>query len=76
MATFHIHVINSEFESRNEMAATSMEEARRQALRSALQIGIDEVCNGSHFFGAEVRVEVDGHLKERFMVGMGQSPLK
>ena len=76
MPTFHIHVLNREFESRNEVDAAGFEEVRRQALRAALGIGIEEVTKGSSFFGAEVRVELDGELQERFMVGMGQSTLK
>jgi hypothetical protein len=45
-------------------------------LRAALQIGTEEVCRGSPFFAAEVRIESDGDLRERFLVSMGQSPLK
>ena len=76
MPMFHIHVVNSDFESSNELNASTHDEAVSHALRAALQIGVDEVCKGTPFFGAEVRVEFNGDLKERFMVGMGQSPLK
>ena len=75
MATFQIHVVNSDFDSFNEVQAPNFEEAQRRALRGALEVGIDEVCKGSNFFGAEVRVQFDGRI-ERFMVGIGQSPLK
>ena len=51
-------------------------EARRHALRAVLDIGADEICNGKIFFGAEVIVERDGEVEERFLVGIGQSPLK
>jgi len=74
--TFKIRVINSDFESNNEIKAVSFEDARKQGLRAALTIGVDEVCGGAHFFGAEVVVDGDGDDRERFMVGMGQSPLK
>ena len=74
--TFKLRVINSDFVSNNEIKAASFEDARKQALRAALQIGVDEVCGGAHFFGAEVVVDGDGDDQERFMVGMGQSPLK
>lgn len=76
MPTFHICIVNSDFESSNECEAANQEDARTHALRAALNIGVDEVCKGSPFFGAEVRIKVDGDVKERFMVGMGQSPLR
>lgn len=75
MPVFHLHIVNSDFESANQIEAPDFEKARRQALRAALAIGADEVCKGTTFFGAEVRVESDGKT-ERFMIGMGQSPLK
>ena len=75
MPTFRIYVINSDFESSNHVDASDFHNARSQALRAALQIGVDEVCQGKHFFGAEIRVELDGKT-ERFMVGMGQTPLQ
>jgi hypothetical protein len=74
--TFQIHVVNSDFDSHNEIEAQSLEEAQRRALRGALQIGTDELCKGTPFFGAEVTVEAGGEMKERFLVSMGQSPLK
>ena len=76
VSSFHIHIVNSEFESRNEVHVSSFEDAKRQAVLAALQIGTEEVCKGVPFFGAEVRIEADGELKERFLVSMGQSPLK
>ena len=72
MQTFKIRVINSDFESNNEIKAVSFEDARKQGLRAALTIGVDEVCGGAHLFGAEVVVDGDGDDLERFMVGMGQ----
>jgi hypothetical protein len=74
--SFHIHVVNSDFESSDELDVANFDEARKQALRAALVIGVDEVCKGTSFFGAEVRVEMDGELRERFVVSIGQSPLK
>lgn len=76
MPKFHIHVVNSDFEACNEVDADGVDEARSQALRAALQIGTEDVCKGVHFFGAEVRIEVDGETRERFLVSMGQSPLR
>ena len=76
MPSFQIHVINSDFEARSDVKATDAADARTQALRSALAIGTDEMCRGERFFGAVIRIESDGDLQERFLVSMGQSPLK
>jgi len=73
---FHLRVGNSDFESTNEIEASDFGGAQRQALRAALQIGTDEVCKGASFFGAEVRIVSDGAVTKRFVVGIGQSPLK
>jgi hypothetical protein len=76
MPKFQIHVVNSDFEASNEVEAPDMAAARMYGLKGALDIGADEVCKGeTQFFGAEVRVEVDGEVKQRFMVGIGQTPL-
>jgi hypothetical protein len=72
--TFEIHVVNSDFHSSNAVDAPSFEDARRLAMKAALQIGTEEVCRGVPFFGAEVTIEADG-LQERFLVSIGQSPL-
>ena len=76
MPTYQIRVVNSDFEASNEAEVSSFEIARQQALRAALQIGTEEVCNGAQFFGAEVRVMLEGELSERFLVSIGQSHLK
>jgi hypothetical protein len=77
MPNFEIHVVNSDFDACDEIEANDFEEAARQGLRAALLIGVDELCTGkTPFFGAEIRVESGGEVKQRFMVGMGQSPLK
>ena len=76
METYQVRVVNSDFESSNHVEAANFGEARRHALRAVLDIGADEVCNGKTFFGAEVIVERDGEVEERFLVGIGQSPLK
>lgn len=76
MPTFHIRVVNREFEASNSVEVPDIDGARTYGLRAALQIGTDEVCRGISFFGAEVRVERDGEVQERMMVGIGASPLK
>jgi len=75
MPKFHIRVVDSEYQSSNEADVSDIEAARLEALRAALQIGTEAVCNGTHYFGAEIRVELEGELKERFLVSIGQSSL-
>ena len=76
MPTFRIRVINTEFDDSNEIDRPSADQARAEALKSALQIGVDEVCKGTPFFGAEVRVENGGEIVERLVVAVGVSPLR
>jgi hypothetical protein len=75
MPSFHIHIVNSDFAASDELDASSFDDARSQALKATLQIGTDEMCKGIPFFGAEVRIEANGELRQRFLVSMGQSPL-
>jgi hypothetical protein len=74
--SFQIRLVNSDYEACNDVDASDFEAARKQALRAALEIGAEELCGGTPFFGAEVSVELDGKLKERFLVSIGQSPLR
>lgn len=76
MPRFRIRVINTDFDNSNEIDRSSVDEARAEALKSALQIGVDEVCNGTPFFGAEVRVEDGGEVVDRLVVAVGVSPLR
>jgi hypothetical protein len=76
MPIFQLHIVNSDFSSCGECDADDVRAAQKQGLKAALQMGTDEMCDGSPFFGAEVRVEADGEVKERFLVSMGQSPLQ
>jgi hypothetical protein len=76
MPTFQIRVINTDYDNSNEIDRPSAQEARAEALKSALQIGVEEVCNGTPFFGAEVRVESDGKVRDRLVVAIGVSPLR
>ena len=76
MAKFQIHVVNSDFTTHNEIDADAIGDAVSLALRAALEIGTEDVCKGVPFFGAEVRVQIDGETKERFLVSMGHSTLQ
>ena len=75
MPTFQVDVINTDFSTRVEIDRPSRDEARKEALQSALQIGVEEVCNGRHFFGAEVRIESGDKVVERLVVAVGVSVL-
>lgn len=76
MGTFRITVVNNTFKASDDHELATIGEANREALKGALQIGVDEVCGGMPFFGAEVRVEDDGEVVSRFVVSIGASPLQ
>lgn len=76
MPTFQIRVINTDYDDSSEVDRPSTDEARAEALKAALQIGVEEVCNGSPFFGAEVCIESGSEVLERMIVAVGVSPLR
>lgn len=75
MPRYRIRITNREFESCSDANATDHDGVRSEALKSALQIGIDDVCNGKAFFGAEVAIENEHEPIERLVVAIGMSPL-
>ena len=76
MPPYRIIVVNRTFTANEDIDAPSPEAARIEALRGALGIGTDEICNGKMFFGAEIRIQVDGGPPERLMVAIGSTPLQ
>ena len=76
MPTFRIRIINRDFESHCDANAHDPRAARSEALRSALSIGSDEVCEGKSFFGAEVVIENGGETVERLVIAIGASTLR
>lgn len=76
MAKFRIHITNTEYNDSDEIDRPSTDEARAEALKSALHIGVEEVCKGASFFGAEVRIESGSDVLERLVVAVGVSPLR
>lgn len=76
MASYRIRVVNKDFTANEDIDAPSPEAARTEALRGALNIGIDEICEGKMFFGAEISIQRDGGASERLMVAIGTSPLQ
>ena len=53
-----------------------MQAARTEGLRGALQVGVEEVCEGKSFFAAQVTIENEHQPTERMVVAVGASPLK
>jgi hypothetical protein len=76
VGTFKLRVINSQFNSCEDVEAADAGGARKQALKAALAIGADEVCKGSAFFAAEVRIESGGEIRERMVIAIGSSRLR
>jgi hypothetical protein len=76
MGMYRIQVVNRDFSVCNEVDLPDMKAARTQALRGALDIGSEEVCNGASFFGTEVIIEGDGAERGRMVIAIGASPLQ
>ena len=76
MPVFTIRIVNEHFAQSNNHEVHSLDRASSQALRGALEIGVDEVVNGKSFFAAEIRVETANEVVGRFMVSIGASPLQ
>ena len=76
MSTFSIEIVNSDFVASNSLEASNQEVAQSEALRGALQIGVEEVCKGGAFFGAEIRVRNGDEIVQRMMVAIGASTLQ
>lgn len=72
---FHIKVINDTFEATNQEELADMEAATRQALRGALELGIEKILTGEPVFGAEV-VVAGGDARERFVVTIATSSIQ
>ena len=76
MPTFRLRTVNKHFSFANDVELASFEAARSEALKGALEVGTEEVCNGKEFFGAEITIENDGEVVQRLMVAVGASPLQ
>lgn len=75
MQTYRISVINQTFRASDHHELPSFEAARTHGIKAALEIGTEEVMNGSPFFGAEILVEDGEELLGRFVVSIGATPL-
>lgn len=76
MPTFRVTVINADFRACEDYDLPSVEAARKQGIKAALAMGMDEVQAGKPFFGAEVRVEDGAETVSRAVVSVGASPLQ
>lgn len=75
MPPFRVSILNENFTASYDYELSLAEDARREAMKAALQIGIDEIMNGKSLFGAEAKVERGDKLVERFIVSIGVAPL-
>jgi hypothetical protein len=75
MPKYLVRVVNDEFRAENEEEHPDAAAAAEQAIRGALEVGVEQILLGKRFFGAEVTV-ADGNIYERFVVSVGASPLK
>ena len=76
MPSYCITIINRDFRASESIEAASQDAARGEALRGALNIGTDEICEGKMFFGADISIEGAGGTAERLMVAIGASHLR
>ena len=75
MPKYLIQLVNDEFRAENEEEHPDAEAAAKEAIRGALEVGVEQVLAGKPFYGAEVTI-ADGNSRERFVVSVGASPLK
>ncbi len=76
MPAYRITIVNKDFRASEEIEAAGPDAARTEALKGALHIGTDEICEGKTFFGAEVSIEGEGAGPERLMIAIGTSSLQ
>ena len=76
MPTFHIRIINSDFQAEEHPDCPDIEAAKKHALKGALEIGTEHVLRGDQIFGAEVRIDQEEQTVARFLVALGSSPLQ
>jgi hypothetical protein len=75
MTLFQITVVNHDFESTSEQELSDLHAARFAGLKSAIDIGEDQILAGCPIFGAEVIIS-HGEERDRFILSIGTSPLK
>jgi hypothetical protein len=76
MATYRVCIVNEHFAQSGEHEAPDVVHAWKGAIRSAIEIGADQVSHGNPFFGAEVTLEEGNKRIGRYVVSIGATPLK
>lgn len=76
MPPFRIIIVNETTSAADDHDLSTAEQAQREAIKAALNIGTDEILNGKPFFGAEAKVEHAGEVVKRYVVSIGVSPLQ
>jgi hypothetical protein len=76
MPTYRITIVNRDFSATEDIEAVDANAARSEALKGALNIGTEEICEGKMFLGAEISVQGDGKQADRLMLAIGTTPLQ
>lgn len=75
MSLFRIHMINSEFESREDSEFPSLEAAVRAAIVSATRVASEAIAEGSETSAVEIRIEKDEHVVAHHVVNLSVSQM-
>lgn len=75
MPIYRISVVNEDFSASVERELPDADAARQEALRGAVAMGADRLCDGEKLFGAEVSVTEGDLPGKRFVVMVSASPL-
>ena len=73
---YRITINNENFSASEDIEVAGLAAARIEALRGALNIGTDQVCQGKVFFGAEISIQENDGTPLRLMVAIGTTPLQ
>jgi hypothetical protein len=75
MPCYRIRLINSEFESADEVDYPSIETARRSAIIGATQVLSDSVAKGQASVAVEIQIYEDDELTARTIVSLNVADL-
>lgn len=75
MARYSIHMINSEFESREDEDYPTLDEARRMGVIAATKVVSEAIVNGEQTSAVEVRIEDAERVLAHCVVNLSVSNL-
>lgn len=75
MPKYQTTLANAEFRSRSESEFDDDGHAIEDAVRGAISVVADEVCDGEPLFIAEITIERDGNIVARRAVAVGATTL-